>query len=542
MSYQEEFIKSIAPIAVKHGKENNILSSQIISQSILESNWNRSELAVKANNLFGIKKGSDWHGDIYTIRTSEQDSNGRVFYIDADFRKFKSIDECVESLCHKLTHGTGWEAYNRYQAVIGEKDYKKATEALVKAGYATDINYARKLDDIIERYDLTRYDKEENNVVQIKQQLVSNTIASRVTSGKGNTKTYLIIHETANTAKSANAQAHANLQSNGNSRQASWQFSVDEKQIIQSFSEDYICWHAGNSSYNRQGIGIEICVNSDGDFQGAVKNAAELVKYLMRKHNIPISRVIMHRAASGKNCPANLISGVKGITWGQFINMVNGASGTSSASSASSSSTAVLKFGDKGDSVKLCQDKLTRAGYPLVVDGSFGPAMQAAVRKFQSDNGLVVDGLLGPATQKKLDEILNVKTQNKEGELTMSQYNELKNEIAKLKAQLGTSRDVSSGFTKSWDWAKQKGYLDGTRPSHLPTREQLGEVLYRFNESNNLNPTAKRELAELFDMLYKDKVFTVNHSKSAANMPEHDVLSRLISFLNRLYKDYRENK
>src|SRR5699024_6054346 len=118
----------------------------------------------------------------------------------------------------------------------------------------------------------------------IKQQLVSNDIARRVTYGGGNPKKYIVIHETANTNKGANAQAHANLQSNGNSRQASWHYQVDDKQVIQSFADNTKCWHAGSKKYNEQSVGIEICVNSDGDFKKEVDNAIELTKLLMTKY------------------------------------------------------------------------------------------------------------------------------------------------------------------------------------------------------------------------------------------------------------------
>ncbi len=163
-------------------------------------------------------------------------------------------------------------------------------------------------------------------MVAIKQQLV----ASRsLTSGVGNPCNYITIHETANTNKGANAQSHANLQSKGNSRLASWHYQVDDKEIIQSFLDNVRCLHAGDGrgKGNMESIGIEICVNSDGNFKNAVKNAAELVKYLMKKHDIGISHVVQHSRWSGKDCPHNLRDGSKGINWNDFIGLVKGTAG-----------------------------------------------------------------------------------------------------------------------------------------------------------------------------------------------------------------------
>ena len=46
--------------------------------------------------------------------------------------------------------------------------------------------------------------------------------------------------------------------------------------------------------------------------------------------------------------------------------------------------------------VEQLQIALVALGYPLVVDGEFGPRTEAAVRDFQQRNGLAVDGIAGP--------------------------------------------------------------------------------------------------------------------------------------------------
>jgi len=232
-------------------------------------------------------------------------------------------------------------------------------------------------------------------LVAIKQQLVKST--NRISVGK-NLINYITIHETANTAPGANAQAHANLQTNGNVRQASWHYQVDDKQVIQSYLDTARCWHAGGNG-NYQSIGIEICVNSDGNYQKAVENAVKLAKILMARYNLNASRVVQHNFWTGKDCPRFLRNGSKGINWTRFKAMLNGAS-------VSTNNYFYLKQGDVGERVRLYQDKLKRAGYHIDIDGSFGPAMLKVVKKFQKDNGLAVDGYMGPASQKALNDIL----------------------------------------------------------------------------------------------------------------------------------------
>lgn len=58
----------------------------------------------------------------------------------------------------------------------------------------------------------------------------------------------------------------------------------------------------------------------------------------------------------------------------------------------------VLRRGSEGAAVELLQARLRMHGYPLTLDGDFGPATDLAVRAFQKARGLRVDGLVGPAS------------------------------------------------------------------------------------------------------------------------------------------------
>jgi peptidoglycan hydrolase-like protein with peptidoglycan-binding domain len=66
-----------------------------------------------------------------------------------------------------------------------------------------------------------------------------------------------------------------------------------------------------------------------------------------------------------------------------------------------------IRLCDKGDDVKTIQAAIRRAGYPVTVDGYFGPHTHRAVRAFQDDNELHVDGLVGPQTWRALNASLH---------------------------------------------------------------------------------------------------------------------------------------
>ena len=92
----QQFISTLGPLATKDMRTSGILASITIAQAILESGWGTSELAVNANNFFGMKKSlsgntwsnSTWDGkSIYTKVTGEQKPTGTYYEIKADFRK-----------------------------------------------------------------------------------------------------------------------------------------------------------------------------------------------------------------------------------------------------------------------------------------------------------------------------------------------------------------------------------------------------------------------------------------------------------------------
>lgn len=118
---------------------------------------------------------------------------------------------------------------------------------------------------------------------------------------------WITIHETSNYNRGANAEMHRQYVNNGGGPgNVSWHYTVDDTEIVEHLPVTENGWHAGdggNGDGNRKSVGIELCVNSDGDFSKTLALAARLVAHLMTTRGIPIERVVQHNHWSGKNCP-----------------------------------------------------------------------------------------------------------------------------------------------------------------------------------------------------------------------------------------------
>jgi len=137
---------------------------------------------------------------------------------------------------------------------------------------------------------------------------------------------YIVIHDTGNTGRGANADTHFSYWNSGD-KQSSADFLVDDSKTLQiNDYTKYYSWHCGDGSgkhgvSNGNSIGIEICINSDGNYTKAYQNTVELVRHLMTTLNIGIDNVVRHYDASRKNCPATM-SGNGWAKWYEFKNLL----------------------------------------------------------------------------------------------------------------------------------------------------------------------------------------------------------------------------
>lgn len=139
---------------------------------------------------------------------------------------------------------------------------------------------------------------------------------------------YIVVHDTGNPSRGANATAHYNY-FNGGDRSSSADFFVDDTQVLcVNDYYKYYTWHCGDGRgkygiTNRNSVGIEFCINVDSDRDKTLERTAQLVRELMQELNIPIDRVVRHYDASRKNCPQSM-SGNGWAQWYKFKEKLKG--------------------------------------------------------------------------------------------------------------------------------------------------------------------------------------------------------------------------
>lgn len=154
---QARFINRIARHAQRIGKTYDLYPSVIIAQAALESNWGSSGLSLAPHhNLFGVKGQYAGHG---VLKSTTEFINEQPLQVQDVFRSYADDSQSLQDYAETLQQ----PLYKHVHRSLA-KDYREATRALVGC-YATDPDYDKKLNQIIDSYQLTRYDnlKEEGN-------------------------------------------------------------------------------------------------------------------------------------------------------------------------------------------------------------------------------------------------------------------------------------------------------------------------------------------------------------------------------------------
>lgn len=150
------YIEAFKNVAIEEMNRYGIPASITLAQGIIESGSGNSSLARYANNHFGIKCTSDWRGKGYYKDDDKADDCFRV-YKDAR----ESYKDHSEFLKRK-----------RYSFLfeLDKNDYKNWALGLKQAGYATNPKYPDMLINIIDKYQLYKYDQPESENEKLKRE------------------------------------------------------------------------------------------------------------------------------------------------------------------------------------------------------------------------------------------------------------------------------------------------------------------------------------------------------------------------------------
>ena len=148
-SVSQQYVEQYAEYAIEQQRKYGVPASVTLAQGILESANGRSQLSRECNNHFGIKAGKSWldAGGQYGLYSDDRPNE--------KFCKYSSVGDSYEH------HSLILKNNSRYAPcfALAQDDYRGWCNGLQKAGYASSKQYASSLISVIERMDLTKYDR-----------------------------------------------------------------------------------------------------------------------------------------------------------------------------------------------------------------------------------------------------------------------------------------------------------------------------------------------------------------------------------------------
>lgn len=311
---------------------------------------------------------------------------------------------------------------------------------------------------------------------------------SNYNHSSGNTKKYLVMHDTGNYIDTDEGNAHYFCEGD---KQSSAHYFVDEDSITQVVEDDMASWHCGdgNMKYgigNHNSIGIEMCNDFGSILEGTINNTLDLVVFLMKKYNIPIEKVVRHYDASRKNCPQNMNKDGNWSGWVAFKNQLSLSLGQPQSNiqavvAAQNNIDSKIVQGKSyvGDRALELQQKLNKImGMHIAEDGKFGGQSYGLLIAFQTKYNLIVDGKAGVATFSKLDELI------------------AKGQSAPI-SQPKTKADVNPYVMSIQNLCNQLGLKDG---------QDRGLIVDGVYGTNTANAIAKLPVAQILG--YRNKAYT----------------------------------
>lgn len=141
-----EFAEQLWPHAVEASRSTGIAPQFVLAHAALESGWGKQQITradgSASHNLFGIKAGRSWQGEVVEVPTTEY-VDGKAVKVVEKFRAYPSYVEAFRDYANLMRNNP------RYSEVIGSQSGTEFARRVQQAGYATDPMYAEKLAGII---------------------------------------------------------------------------------------------------------------------------------------------------------------------------------------------------------------------------------------------------------------------------------------------------------------------------------------------------------------------------------------------------------
>ncbi len=150
--FQQVFMDRMLPHAQQASQPGGVPVHLMLGQAALESGWGKREIrnadGSNSYNLFGIKAGANWNGKVAAVTTTEY-SNGVAHKQVQNFRAYPSYAAAFQDYAQLINNNP------RYAQVLQQDGSPVGmAQALQKAGYATDPNYADKLVQVMSKLDV----------------------------------------------------------------------------------------------------------------------------------------------------------------------------------------------------------------------------------------------------------------------------------------------------------------------------------------------------------------------------------------------------
>lgn len=403
----DSVIKMI-PLYITEGEAEGVRGDIAFAQSCLETGnftFAGSAVTLEQNNFCGMgvtstgMKGSSFQTPAEGIRAQIQHLQA---YACTDGLKQKCIDP-------RYTYvNRGCAEYVEY---LGIQENPKGQ------GWAAGKNYGQKIISILN--DILSIKTEETKKESSAMNITKMISKKNCYIGQ-NKPAYVVIHETDNWSKGADAKAHATAMKNGN-LDGTVHYYVDSKSVYQTLDHADGAWAVGDGKgkygiTNRNSINIEICVNPETDYYTAVDKAEQLAAQLLKQYGWGTDRLKRHYDASRKNCPRRIQAEGR---WPEFVKKtaaymkgqktVNNTTGTTKSTTTLTDKIEiqlpVIRKGSKGTAVSMLQAMLG-----VSVDGDFGNATDTSLKAFQKNVKLTADGICGADTWKKVIEHMKANT------------------------------------------------------------------------------------------------------------------------------------